>query len=217
MSHMMVTEPGVEVELNTIASISICELRILAVGGGGYGSWGGGGSGFIRYFTKTLTSSPELIKMTVGEKEKASKVIITGKTIWAYKGDHGRDDVGGDGYCGGGGGTSDPCDGGTNGGNGHCSNGGNGTAEDISSYLFQNFKLTPGKGGLHYNTEGGYHLGGGGGGVLINDDGPGVNDNKAGVKWTHGEGYGGGGTYHADNYNDKFGKPGVIIIEVLEV
>ena len=38
--------------------------------------------------------------------------------------------------------------------------------------------------------------------------GPGVGDNKAGVQWSHEEGYGGGGTYHG--YTQRYGRPGVI-------
>ena len=51
---------------------------------------------------------------------------------------------------------------------------------------------------------------------MINGDGPGVGDKKVGVKWSHGEGFGAGATDHGD-WGDKYGKPGVIIIEFLRV
>ena len=64
--------------------------------------------------------------------------------------------------------------------------GGKGTGMDISTYPFDNFKLSPGGGGLHY-TFGGL-FGGGGGGVLINNEGPEMIFSKAGVQWSVGEG-----------------------------
>ena len=33
-NHLMITDPGVEIELNISLSSSTCQLRILAVGGG---------------------------------------------------------------------------------------------------------------------------------------------------------------------------------------
>ena len=162
-------------------------------------------------FPKKLSSNPILIKLAVGNEQEASYVNIAGHTVKALPGQNGIFD-GGDGYSGGGGygfGSSDSCDGGTNGENGNCSGGGNGTGEDISTYFFDNFNLNPGAGGI--NTR----FGGGGGGVLINGDGPMVETSRAGVKWSNGEGYGGGGTYH--RYGCSVGAPGVIIIEIVEV
>ena len=188
----------------------------MAVGGGGYGSWSGGGSGYIQYFTKTLPSSTTLIKLVVGDEREASNVTINGNTITALPGGNGVESDGGDGYSGGGGGSIEPCDGGTNGEDGECDGGGYGTGEDISTYHFDNFKLSPGAGGCHYSGPG-YYWGGGGGGVLINNEGPGVGVgvNKAGVQWSDGEGYGGGGTYPSTA--DYYGEPGVVILEIVGV
>ena len=87
-NHMMFTEPQTEFELVTKGvSISTCQLRILAVGGGGLGSelgsGKGAGSGFIQYVTQTLTSNPTFIKLIVGDKQKESNVTIAGNTITA--------------------------------------------------------------------------------------------------------------------------------------
>ena len=104
------------------------------------------------------------------------------------------------------------------GGDGDCSNGGDGTREDISTYLFDNFKVSPGLGGLHYTGAGGdIWRGGGGGGIMINDEGPEVRINEAGIKLSVGQGYGGGGTFHVRNGDDRNGEPGVIIIEIVGV
>ena len=56
---------------------------------------------------------------------------------------------------------------------------------------------------------------GGGGGVLINGEGPGLKE--SGEKWSRGQGYGGGGTAHADDFTDPFGQLGVIIVEVVGI
>ena len=45
-THMMFTDPGIEIVFHTDSSLSLCQLHVLAVGGGGFGSNGGGGSGF---------------------------------------------------------------------------------------------------------------------------------------------------------------------------
>ena len=104
------------------------------------------------------------------------------------------------------------------GGNGECQSGGRGTGENISSYYFENYKLSFGMEGdfySHYSQYGEEYTGGGGGGVLINGDGPGKRVNKVGLKEYRGEGFGGGGNYHEDNDND--GHSGVIIIEIVKV
>ena len=156
--------------------------------------------------------------MTVGGEREASEVTISGNKTMAFPGYNSAQD-GGNGYSGGGGvGYTNPCDGGTNGGNGtgdgDYSIGGNGTGEDISIYFFENYKLSSGEGGKHSTVSDSMFRGGGGGGVLINDEGPGLKGNKDGVEWAHGQGYGGGGTYHVDEPSDNLGAPGVIIIEV---
>ena len=64
---------GIDVELNTIESMANCQLRVLAIGGGGYGWLGGGGSGYIQYFHQTLDSkSSTSIRLTVGDYQEQS-------------------------------------------------------------------------------------------------------------------------------------------------
>jgi len=221
-NHMMFTQPGTEIELSTKGvSISTCELRILAVGGGGngYGYKDGGGSGYIQYVTQTLSSSPTFIKFIVGDEQKESNVTIAGNTIRALPGTHIKSDGnggyrGGDGFSGGG--PDEPCNGGTNGGDGECINGGKGTGEDISKYHFSNYELSAGAGGVHYTSSSGtYYNGGGGGGIMINGDGPGVRVNKAKEEASAGEGYGGGGT--GGRSTAGYGHPGVILIEIVSI
>ena len=110
---------------------------------------------------------------------------------------------GGDGYCGGGGQGYDNDnggDGGTDGGdgdNGSIGRGGEGTGQDISTYTFRTWTLTPGAGGGRSEDNAG-----GGGGVLVDGAGPDANNYQ-------GRGFGGGGS----GYNDD-GLQGVILIEI---
>ena len=84
--HMMFTETGVEVYLNTSLSISKCHLRVLAIGGGGTGLQRGGGSGYIQYLDLTPISTPTLIKLVVGRSYEASTVAIGNNLIKALPG-----------------------------------------------------------------------------------------------------------------------------------
>ena len=80
---------------------------------------------------------------------------------------------------------------------------GEGTGEDVSSYKFDNFLLSPGEGGLR-------HYGGGGGGVLVSGRGP-DRDHSG-----QGEGYGGGG--EGQQQPDSLvntGLPGLVLVEVV--
>ena len=210
-NHMMFKEPGTEFHLTTKSSLSTCQLRILAVGGGGRGGYEGGGSGYIQYVTQTLSSSPTFIKLIVGDKRGESKVTIAGNTIRALPG-KGHSEYGGDGFSGGGGGPNEPCNGGTNGGNGECSDRGKGTGEDISQYHFKNFQLRAGLGGIYQTESSGEYRGGGGGGIIINGDGPGVRANKDGYKGSAGEGFGGGGFTNSGSEH-----PGVVLIEIVAI
>jgi len=212
-TNRIFTQPGVEVELSSLSVQAPCQLRVLAVGGGGNGALGGGGSGYVQYFTQTLTSTPSKIKLTVGDKGEASNVTIDGTMISALPGGNGGD--GGNGHSGGGGGPDDMCYGGSNGSDGECSNGGKGTGEDLATFNFKNFDISPGDGGKYFIYSTGFYFGGGGGGVLIDNDGPGVKDSKDSVRWSSGQGYGAGATYHVDNTNFH-GNPGVIVVEVVE-
>ena len=87
-THMMFTEPGVKVEFNTSFSLSSsCQIRVLAVGGGGQAAYDGGacggGSGYIQFFDQNLTSlSPTLIELEVGNERGASEAEF-GTNFWS--------------------------------------------------------------------------------------------------------------------------------------
>ena len=207
------TKTGLDENVNIPLPFSKCQLRILAVGGGGIGGqwrdggWGGG-SGYIQYRKLTLTAE-SVINLRVGKGSQSSVVTINGQTIEAAPGKSSLA-KGGDGYSGGG---ADGYSGGSNGGNGddpwYRSDDGHGTGEDITTYRMDNFVLSPGAGGKvwysgdHFKYSDIYY-GGGGGGVLVNGQGPHRDsyDNQ-------GEGYGGGG---GGRYRE--GLPGVILIEI---
>jgi len=212
-THRMFTQAGGSISLTITGSwCSLFQLRVLAVGGGGNG-WnggggggGGGGSGYIKYYNEVIRGSQTKIDLTVGDHIRDSTIIINpGDTVVAAAGHS----DGGDGYSGGGG-NYGGCNGGSAGGNGECANGGSGTGEDITSYRLQNYQLSPGAGGQFYDYNGG-----GGGGVLVDGAGPGVEETRGGAQWSHGQGYGGGGTYHGSS-GDNYGHGGVIILEIIE-
>ena len=98
---------------------------------------------------------------------------------------------------------------GSDGGSGECINGGIGTDEDVTTYNFKNFELSPGAGSKPFE-DGQWYRGGGGGGVLVNGEGPEMFNmgNKAG------KGYGGGGTMHS--FSLMVGRPGLILLEVVK-
>ena len=108
-------------------------------------------------------------------------------------------------YC-----QSESFNGGEDGGDGHGfvdqhSAYGQGTHQDISKHYMQNFKITPGNGGLQ-NAYEGKICGGGGGGVLIDGKGPERLNNQ-------GEGYGGGA---GGKEGCSHGLPGAVLVEVVE-
>jgi len=195
---LMFTKPGLDI--NVTAS-PLCQLRVLAIGGGGSGGSGGGGSGYIQFYSETFTSDT-FIRLTVGDQSQSSSVTVNGQTVTAAPGNSGFYQ-GTDGYSGGGGygSSSRGCDGGTDGVDGEdcIYDGGHGTRDDVTAYMMINFVLTPGAGGQYYKSPGGYYYGGGGGGVLVNGEGPQREYDR------QGEGYVGGG-----------GLPGVILMEVEE-
>jgi len=163
--------------------------------------------------TQTQPASPTVISLTVGDYDEPSTITINnGDSIVAASGVHGWDTFGGDGYSGGGDNCKD-CNGGSDGLDGRGSDGGGGTWEDVTSYKFDFYEVSPGAGGEYYYS-GSQYFGGGGGGVLINGDGPGVEleDNKGTGLWSDGQGYGGGGTYGSTGDN---GKAGVVIVEII--
>ena len=91
---LMITDPEIEVDL-TIPFIGECQLRVLAIGGGGKTtamspghtdvSCGGGGSGYIRYIDMRINGS-STINVKVGASESSSVVKINGDTMIANAG-----------------------------------------------------------------------------------------------------------------------------------
>ena len=179
-----------------------CPVKILAVGPGGNGNYGGGGgSGLFAYFEGLFTVNATLPILVDSDSDTSVSLPSIGEEVTAAKGGSGKapNGGGGDGYSGGG---SDSLEvkgnrGGSNGGNGEGDAGGLGSGQDISEFVFVNFKLTPGAGGEPSGRNGG-----GGGGVLINDQGPPPYGSR-------GLGYGGGGGGRSES-----GARGVVIMEV---
>jgi len=194
------TSESQSITVSGVATVESCELRILAVGGGGgYGGsyhGGGAGSGYLQY--RTIIVNPgTIVTLDVGDHEEPSTVAFgNGYTVTAQPGQDSQGDDGGDGYSG-------TCHGGSDGGDGDDGMyvGGSGTGEDISLYVFDAWTLSPGAGGKPYNTVDG----GGGGGVLVDGAGP-----EADVY--QGQGYGGGlgGGWYS-------GLQGIILIETTSV
>ena len=204
----MVTEEEVDL---TVVALGSCDLTILAVGGGGEGNGQGGGSGHLQYQKKKIDPSSGItsLKAKAGGAAEASSVTYNGSIVLvqANPGQSGDpDNDGGDGYSGGGGYVSGlECNGGSDGsaGEGHDGLGGSGTGEDIREYVFTTWTLTPGAGGVHYNSS--RCLGGGGGGVMVDGTGPHTDQYK-------GQGYGGGGNGKTGAGN---GLQGLILLEIL--
>ena len=208
VKHKMFTETNTKIDVNIPITFLGCELKVLIVGGGGRGdSYGaGGGSGYIKYLSKRLVNDT-MIDLTVGPSRSPSFVTInTDEHIIANPGQDGNDENGGSGYSGGGAECTEApyCYGGSNGGNGVDGTegvGGHGTAEDVTSYKFEYFVLSPGAGGeCSYD----HFEGGGGGGVIINGQYPPSNKYD-------GQGYGGGG---GGIQYGTYGFQGVILLEI---
>ena len=195
-----------------------CELRFLAVGGGGKCTTrgAGAGSGYLRYHTIKVNSGT-IINMVVGRQRQPSTVSIANAgTYQANPGQDCQGDDGGAGYSGGGGDASSEAGaayGGNNGGDGQDGNtgaGGAGTGENISSYTFTSWAISPGAGGKH--SPGSGWFGGGGGGILVDMEGPQASTYEG--EYLQGQGYGGGGNGW-DSYGS--GLQGVILIEITSV
>ena len=180
-----------------------CQLRVLAIGGGGRSYGPGGGSGYIQYQTLELSQGLTTVSTKVETFGYDTVVNINGETVITAKHGGSGEDQGGDGYSGGG--MQGGCDGGSGGSDGECGLGGAGTGEDISHYTFKSFTLSPGAGGEYYVSHS-YYYGGGGGGVLVNGWGP---EADPGV----GQGYGGGDG--GDGMHGGDGLQGVILLEVV--
>ena len=165
-------------------------------------------------------------------------------------------DAGGDGYSGGGGFSNKRgYNGGSNGGNGEggsgtpCSvscngkrtisnSGGRGTGENVASYVFDHFHLSPGQGGRYHKRThtlwNPAYFGGGGGGVMVNGKGPTSHYVDKPIWYAppskhlptypgQGKGYGGGGgtcdgpcgTIDGKRWGSGHGQSGVILLEVV--
>jgi len=159
----------IELRVPSEALFSICDLKIVAIGSGGYPVDNGGGSGYIETASVSPIANRPLF-LYVGSESRVDNAA--GKTIVrALPGGSGN--LNGDGYSGGGGydrsGHNGGC-GGSNGGNGTDGSdrgGGKGSGLDISTITLEHFKLTPAAGG-----KGCPYYGGGGGGVLVDEQGP---------------------------------------------
>ena len=211
---LMFTEPGLNINVTARPFLSSgCQLRVLAIGGGGEGNSGGGESGYIQFHSETFTADT-FISLTVGDPSQSSSFTVNGQAVTAAPGyDYVSNSYqGADGYSGGGGSGSPGCDGGTDGHDGEdCAyGGGRGSGDDVTTYKMDNFVLTPGAGGKYfYDSIDGYNYGGGGGGVMVNGQGPQRDSDN------QGEGYGGGGGRHYSR-GTYDGLPGVILMEVEE-
>ena len=109
--------------------------------------------------------------------------------------------------------------GGSNGGYGEGAGGGKGSGDDVTSFVFSSWKLSPGDPGQGYNGSYASYsssyiykifYGGGGGGVLVDGAGPEISGTYAAYE---GKGYGGGRGYV---YYGS-GGAGVILIEIVGV
>ena len=201
----------------TITGLGWCDIRFLLVGSGGWGYFGGGGSGYLEYRSLQVSAGEVLTAQVgdetaqVGDERLSSSVTLrSGDVYTANSGQWGQGgyEGGGAGYSGGGGGgRNNGGDGGTNGGDGlggSDGSGGHGTGEDVSSFTFTAWIIEAGAGGEVYTSANGYNYGGGGGGVLVNGQGPQPSPYQ-------GQGYGGGGNGNSA-YPD--GMPGLILIEI---
>ena len=186
-----------------------CRLTFLLVGGGGHdglNSHSGAGSGLLHYHHHLQVQPGTGINATVGGHRQASVLAVSnGETFIAEAGGDSRLEngtaLGGDGFSGGG--ANGPYNGGAGGGDGKGKYGGGGTGEEVATYTFSAWVITPGDRGNHTANGGG----GGSGGVLVDGVGP-----LASVY--QGQGYGGGGNGFVSsetNYGD--GLQGVILIE----
>ena len=152
-TSLMLTSTGLTHKV-TLTGGGECHLKLLLVGGGGnFGSYGGGGSGYIEYLQHQV-SAGTVLTAWVGDQRQSSSVIISrGDTFTALPGYDGPDFDGGDGYCGGGGGGYYGGAGGTNGGDGYrdegtggIGTGGLGSRWDISGLTFNTWNLGAGAG-----------------------------------------------------------------------
>jgi len=201
------TSASINLTISAEALFSLCDLTIVAIGGGGSpgsGNYGnGGGSGYIETATiSSLSDRPLLVNVGGGTEESRVDTAAGETIVRAHPGGYGSSYDRGDGYSGGGAGTSisgyHGGSGGSNGGDGNDSSygnhGGKGSGLDISTIALEHFKLTPAAGG-----EGCDYFGGGGGGVLVDGQRP-----------HNGGSYGAGGS----PCNNADPAQGIVLIEI---
>ena len=214
----------------SVSGAGACEVTLLLVGSGGYSRSGcaGAGSGHLVYSALQL-SAGTVLRAVVGQGSGYADHVHEGNTsvlfstpvtidgitvegIMAQPAEVAGFNNGGSGYSGGGGagycespnpqfageGGSD----GSDGRDGYRGQGGEGTGEDISNYVFASWTLTPGVGGKTASSR----FGGGGGGILVDGAGPQPIN-------TVGQGYGGGASGYGGD-PDRFGVPGLILMEI---
>ena len=81
--HLMFNHTnGQDVNL-TIINQSACELRALAVGGGGpFGNGCGGGSGYLQYVRMQVEASTMQVYLNVGDRGQKSYIMIGGGVVF---------------------------------------------------------------------------------------------------------------------------------------
>lgn len=199
-SHIITnTYHAVNVTFSPSASLA-CEATVIAVGGGGYLSYGGGGSGYVMSDVIDVSSTDYQASVGQGGQDSVFKIKNGQNIITAQAGGDGTSNNSGDGYSGGGGYGNGHAgyNGGSDGSNGDGTNGGSGSGLNISTISLKYHMLNPGNGGEHSES-----YGGGGGGVLVDNVGPSPSTIY------NGQGYGGGGGYGRNAY----GFQGMILIE----
>merc|ERR1711962_1363029 len=133
---LMLTESST-VELFSI--LGECRLQILAVGGGAKSSTqGGGGSGYVEQVVRSIPETVTLEAIIGDGQYHRDTVVQTSDNKLLVLAEGGKEATSyraGDGYSGGGRGSS----GGMDGGNGGGSHGGSGSGMDISQFRFETF------------------------------------------------------------------------------
>ena len=143
LSSFMFTESAITTTLTiSLMDQLLCELNVVAVGGGGSGYKGGGGSGYISTISLPLPF-PQLVVRVGGPGEESTIGTPDQLLLSASPGGDGGGHYGGDGFCGGGSGSPGAL-GGEDGGDGLGSGGGQGSGLDLSSIHLLNFSLSPG-------------------------------------------------------------------------
>ena len=87
---LMLIEDEVDLKVNVSGS---CELTILAVGGGGWGEYQGGGSGYLKYQKICLSTGITSLHAKAGGDSQSSSVIYDGTSIIAKHGQEGMSDT----------------------------------------------------------------------------------------------------------------------------